>query len=802
VADIVSFIVQLVDKVSGPARAAAASTAGLTAAATGAKHALDAIATSRWAQVAAFQAQKATHEIDNFSRKAAADVERINRAAALSRQPSLGRGGDWLSLVKANTALGAIGRIRAGLSGMVQSVRLFGSAWDSETRKIAGESFAESLGIFKQSGAELLSMAGMLGGPVLGAVSAVGGALLSVAKYAGLAAVAATGVGVALSAAFAKAVGKMALLKENTIATFNALTGGRGAESFEKIRSTAEQMGVPIQQASEGIRALTAAGFKGEQAFQWFKRMQDLSAIGVTSETMSRVVLAMSQIKGAGVLQGDELRQLQETGLNIDLIWQNISKEMGVSVQQAKKLKEQGKVSADVALKGIEAAIAAMTGATEAGGARIKWLSTTTQGAWENLKTQGSLALMRVAEQAKPAFDKLRPVLNDITAWFKSDDATKWGERASSYFSFLVDTAQTAWGVLKAFASGFGAAFGAAFDKLAEGKSPFEALKDPLVLKQIEDTGRQIGDLTGKAIDLGRQFTEAAVKATDMGTRIAVWMDQNRNIIQAVGMALMAVGVSLAFVGASAAAIGAVLVSPFLILKWALDQVKSALQTIAAWLDKIADKAASIHLPGAGMLKSAAGWLDRVTTPSEGATPVQASGVGAAELVDRMLHGPQAATAATAQPGMQAATAALAGAATETALPVTNLGGAATTATPQLGMLGAAAAAAAANLAAIGGSVGTSGAASQGVSMLPLPGFASGGPVNDTGAALVHQGEFVVPKEGALVMRGSVRGAGGNTFNVTFNITQQPGEDNEELARHIRAELQTWWESQALGEAV
>jgi tape measure domain-containing protein len=791
VADTVSFIVQLVDKVSGPARAAAASTAGLGAAAQGAKHALDAIATSRWAQVAGAQAQKAMRDMDRFSREAAADIERINRATAMAKQPSLGRAGDWMGMLKANTALGAIGRVRAGLSGMVQSVRLFGSAWDAESRRMAGASFTESLGVFKQSGAELLSMAGTLGGPVLGAVTAVGGALLSVAKYAGLAAAAGAGVGVALSGAFAKAVGEMALLKENTVATFNALTGGKGAESFEQIRSTAAEMAVPIKDASEGIRALTAAGFKGEAAFQWFKRMQDLSAIGVTGETMSRVVLAMSQIKGAGQLQGDELRQLQETGLNIDLIWQSISKQMGVSVEQAKKMKEQGKVSADVALAGIESAIAAMTGATEAGGARIKWLSTTTQGAWEQLKAAGSLAMLRVAEAAKPAFERIKPVLDDISAWFRSDDATRWGERAAQYFSFLVDTAQTAWGVLKAFASGFGAAFGTAFDQLAKGGSPFDALKDPTVIRKVEDVGASVGAFVG-------QVLEATVKVTELGTSISLWMSDNRTTIDTVKIALMAVATSIGLIAASALAAGAVLSAPFIMMAAAVAAVIGAIQSAVNWVRELG--AAAAQVPGIGILGGAAAGFATGGLPGAAAGAIAAfqEGGPVKHTAPAVVHQGEFVV-----PRQGAQIAGMAGATVVPAGPELRLiqGGASRSVASQgahvARMAGTAMAPPGPELRLIQGGVA---AANQGEK---LRAFANGGPVDATGPAILHQEEFVVPKDGALVLRGGGGGGrGSTTLNVTFNITQQKGEDGEALARRVYSMWQAWWESQALAEAV
>jgi hypothetical protein len=63
-----------------------------------------------------------------------------------------------------------------------------------------------------------------------------------------------------------------------------------------------------------------------------------------------------------------------------------------------------------------------------------------------------------------------------------------------------------------------------------------------------------------------------------------------------------------------------------------------------------------------------------------------------------------------------------------------------------------------------------------------VTGFATGGPVTRTGLALVHQGEYVVPKGGAL----ATGTGGGMTVNLTVN--GWVGND-QEIAERVRREL-------------
>lgn len=279
----------------------------------------------------------------------------------------------------------------------------------------------------------------------------VGRQLMTFGTYAVAAFAAAS---VAAAGFFTKAVMEAGMLKERAVLAFEALVGN-GEQAFRDLRQLALDTGTTMQQAFEGTQAFLRAGFAKGDAERFFKRMQDLSLIGVTEETRGRMVLAMSQIKGAGKLQGDELRQLQETGLNVGLIWENISKEMGISVEKAMKLKEQGKVGADVALRAIEQAMAQLTASPTAGGAREKFLEGTLTGAMERVKSLWSIALSDIAEAAGPAFRVINKAMDDLTASMQAGDFEGFKKTIGETFNALGRIAAIAWDVAKQLTAGF-----------------------------------------------------------------------------------------------------------------------------------------------------------------------------------------------------------------------------------------------------------------------------------------------------------------------------------------------------------
>lgn len=181
-----------------------------------------------------------------------------------------------------------------------------------------------------------------------------------------------------------------------------------GLAEFREASQTAGALALDVRTATDAYKKLRGVGFDRDRALDLVKLSADMKAgLGLTDEVVGRVQLAISQIKGAGKLQGDELRQLQETGLNVDLIWKSISEQMGVTVQEAMKLKEQGKVSADVALTAIESAVLTTLGTSAPGEAAGKLASTTLRGVMGQAKAAGQLWIIELGKAITPGLDDL-----------------------------------------------------------------------------------------------------------------------------------------------------------------------------------------------------------------------------------------------------------------------------------------------------------------------------------------------------------------------------------------------------------
>lgn len=181
-----------------------------------------------------------------------------------------------------------------------------------------------------------------------------------------------------------------------------------GEREFESARRTASALGLSIRTTIESYKQLRAVGFSRAEGEEFIALTADLKAgFGLTGEAIQRVQLAIGQIKGAGVLQGDELRQLQETGLNINLMWESIAEQMGISVEEAKKLKEEGKVTAAVAIEAFKQSALKTLGTTKAGEAAKKLKDSTLRGLLAGGTAAAENWIIDLAKKVTPGLEDL-----------------------------------------------------------------------------------------------------------------------------------------------------------------------------------------------------------------------------------------------------------------------------------------------------------------------------------------------------------------------------------------------------------
>lgn len=158
--------------------------------------------------------------------------------------------------------------------------------------------------------------------------------------------------------------------QEFRFATLNAFenilkTKKGAADAYRLAQQTAISTGSDYRESIASMNSLMAQGFDVSFADTLVKRMADLKTINPAAK-LEGITRAISQIKSTGKLQGDEMMQLAEAGLNVGDVYKQIAKDMGIvegkknkkgqsqtAVEQVQSLQKDGKISADQAISAI-----------------------------------------------------------------------------------------------------------------------------------------------------------------------------------------------------------------------------------------------------------------------------------------------------------------------------------------------------------------------------------------------------------------------------------------------------------------
>lgn len=100
-----------------------------------------------------------------------------------------------------------------------------------------------------------------------------------------------------------------------------------------------------------GTKKLIAYGFQAKETIGVMRRLGDATAgLGMSTEGLDRIILAVGQIRSKGKLLGNEAKQLAETGLNI---YQAVADNLNISLAKAMKMGEDGMISSTLALESL-----------------------------------------------------------------------------------------------------------------------------------------------------------------------------------------------------------------------------------------------------------------------------------------------------------------------------------------------------------------------------------------------------------------------------------------------------------------
>lgn len=256
-----------------------------------------------------------------------------------------------------------------------------------------------------------------------------------------------------------------------SIRAYTQLLGGdkRGAAlEFYRAQEFAQKTDFSSAQIEQSQARLMAQGFRGRDLYATLFSAADLAAImpGDKNQTLERVTMAMSQIKGKGKLQGEELTgQLAEAGLNTTLVKQQLAKSLGIKVGDVDKRISAGGVSADVALPAIQRAILAQLGTSKAGE-----FATGSAGSLTALISNRDEAIQNVlkgfdADANLPAMDRYKKALQEQGKLF--DINSKTGRELSLVIQDLSNAAVDAKSGWAEFTSGFIESFADSYNREA-----------------------------------------------------------------------------------------------------------------------------------------------------------------------------------------------------------------------------------------------------------------------------------------------------------------------------------------------
>jgi len=228
----------------------------------------------------------------------------------------------------------------------------------------------------------------------------------------GAAAAGAWGLSMALNI-FKNSVSAAAQIERLEIA-FGAMAGGaeRGKKMVDELRRLALRTGVELGAMAGVVRKFLALGFSPDDAMTLQKSLLDVGrTVGLTSQEIGLLGVAIAQVKAKGKANMEELRQqIGEKGVPI---FDVLAKKMGVGRAELDKMIQEGKVGSDDVInifKNLEGAFGRF-----AGGADL--MASTFSGTMDRIKSVMMEAFRAIG---RPIIEAMQPLLKEVFDFLKN----------------------------------------------------------------------------------------------------------------------------------------------------------------------------------------------------------------------------------------------------------------------------------------------------------------------------------------------------------------------------------------------
>lgn len=208
---------------------------------------------------------------------------------------------------------------------------------------------------------------------------------------------------------FSKASVEAAAFGERSRLALTLLTGSASTASveFDNVRKEAQLLGLDVYDTQAGFQKLLAAQFEIGKAKELLRMSADLQAIGASAEHTKRAIVAISQIKNTGYLQGDELNQLREAGVSTELIYEALGKRLNKTTAEIVKMQEKRELAADPVIESILEAVRNKTGSAVTGDAGKAFAASTLTGMVGVFRARIQNAFIDIGDAILPGLQRL-----------------------------------------------------------------------------------------------------------------------------------------------------------------------------------------------------------------------------------------------------------------------------------------------------------------------------------------------------------------------------------------------------------
>ncbi len=396
--DKLQWIFELIDKVSGPANAASASMERVDRSLNRASGS----STTFMGRLGGLGAA--------FSRMTFAILPTV---VALGQIAGAGIAvGNVLRMMGVNTATlrAGLDSIKGGAARAVASLRALGARAWAALKKIPPSAYLAGAAI-----------AG-IGVAAWGAKRAISALLSPFTQLASMTISAAPFLAIAGALATVKGQFDMIVSRQRLVRGFDVMLGeGQGERVMQRLVGLSEMMGTDINETATAARELFSKGFDENRVFELVQGFADLRSVN-PGASLDRIALAMGQVRQAGRLQGDELNQLAEGGLNLSRVMPRIAAELGIDTTQVRDAMSDGRITSDIFERAVLGAMQDQAHGTI--GSIAQEMSHTLGGEFERLQQAPDRFFERVARGGTESTDRLTGSLRRINEMLDPDSAS------------------------------------------------------------------------------------------------------------------------------------------------------------------------------------------------------------------------------------------------------------------------------------------------------------------------------------------------------------------------------------------